>query len=135
MSINPYQLQKFPYLSSINRQLRRSISGKPLLKIFAKYPCPHNQCWFSNLRKITTDSILRQIIPIDKQQGLILVSYTDGNDTFPFLRGNNLKSETEIKKIITRELNLLFSKMTIPSPLKIYSYYFIHSQYYPPFYY
>ena len=33
MSINPYQLQKIPYLSSINGELRRSISGKPLSKI------------------------------------------------------------------------------------------------------
>ena len=133
MSINPYQLQKIPYLFSINGQLKRSISGKPLLKIFAKYPCPNNQCWFSGLTKITTNSILRQIIRIDKQQGLILVSYTDGNDTFPFLRGNNLKSETEIKKIITRELNLLFSNMTIPSPLKIYSYYWpIGAHYWKP---
>ena len=71
----------------------------PLLRIYAKYP-KQNEVWFNNMNTISTNSILRQIIPINYQTGLIMISYTDGTDVKPFLtKYGKLRSEGALKNI------------------------------------
>ena len=123
MAINPSQLYQFPLLKQVSITLKKYIMSKSLLKIVAQYKIDNGKVWFSNLGKITTDSILRQIIPLDQKTGCILVSYTDGKDTLPFLENNSLKTTSQIKKIIEKELKQLFPHLQIPSPIKILSYY------------
>ena len=52
--------------------------------VYIKYPLRQTGVWFNNLRRMTTNSFLRQIIPINYQDGLIMVSYTDGEDIRSF---------------------------------------------------
>ena len=73
-------MSKFSILSPIHKHLD-CVHNSELLRIYAKYPIRQSGCWFSNLRRMTTNSFLRQIIPIDYQDGLIMISYTDGKDT------------------------------------------------------
>lgn len=54
--------------------LLNSVKSIPLLRIYLKY----NEVWFRNIIKTTTDNNLRCIIPIDYDNGLIMISYTDG---------------------------------------------------------
>ena len=55
-------------------ELLKSVKSIPLLRIYLKY----NEVWFRNIIRTTTDNNLRHIIPIDYDNGLIMLSYTDG---------------------------------------------------------
>lgn len=102
----------YPYLSCIH--------GAPLLRIYAKYPLQNGKVWFHLFPKIITNNTLRQIIPIDPSTGLIMISYTDGNDITPFFknkRQKELRDNEEIKAIIAKELKILFPSYTIPKPV------------------
>ena len=112
---------QFPLLKPIHTVLKQNIVSKPLLKIFSVYRVVNHKCWFHGLGKITTDSILRQIIPINEKTGLILISYTDGNDILPFMNEQVPKSNREIRKIINNELKHLFPQLQIPKPRQIFS--------------
>lgn len=109
------QLNTFKILSPIHKHLD-CVHNSELLRIYAKYPIRQDGSWFNNLRRMTTNSFLRQIIPIDYQDGLIMISYTDGKDTdvFKGKNGKMLKDE-KIRDIIQRELNLLFGGR-VPQP-------------------
>lgn len=108
----PHQLREFSILSPIHRHIK-SVYQAPLIRVYARYPTP---AWFEDVHRTTTDGILRQIIPIRKDIGLIMVSYTDGRDTLPFMRNGKIRSDSEIQEIITRELTLLFPDKRIPKP-------------------
>jgi uncharacterized protein with NAD-binding domain and iron-sulfur cluster len=57
------------YVSLLN-----SISCVPLCRVYAIY----NQGWFKNIGKTTTNNLLKYIIPMNKNTGLIMISYTNG---------------------------------------------------------
>ena len=115
------QLEQFNILKPVHRYIN-CVHSSELLRIYAKYPVRTDGVWFSNLRKMTTNSFLRQIIPINYQDGLIMISYTDGADTQSFKGKNNkLMKETKIKDKIHTELNRLF-RGTVPPP----SYFKVH---------
>jgi len=49
----------------------------PLIRIYAKYPLTKGKPWFHNLKRTITDNYIRHIIPIDYDNGIIMISYTD----------------------------------------------------------
>jgi glycine/D-amino acid oxidase-like deaminating enzyme len=114
-----HQLKSFKILKPIHRTLS-CISGQPLLRIYAKFPKLKrygNMPWFHEFPRITTNSFLRHIIPINPENGLIMISYTDGNDIKPFMKNKwTLKSDEEIKDLIIKELKVLFPDLLISSP-------------------
>ena len=85
--------------------LMKQLATSPLMRIYAVYDPP-----LDIPKKIVTDSPLRYIIPINK--GLIMISYTDGDDTKHWrpLEGESLENE------IHKELQKLFPDMEIPTP-------------------
>lgn len=121
-AIKSHQLLSFNILRPIHSDTK-CIFNAPLLRIYARYPLQKiygNRPWFFDLPRITTNSILRHIIPIDPTSGLIMISYTDGIDIEPFYTDKKrmiLKSDTIIKSIINTELLQIFPDKTIPQPL------------------
>lgn len=112
-AIKPHQLKGFPILKPIHH-LTKAVYNAPLIRIYAIY---NNPIWFKNIKRTTTNNLLRQIIPINKERGLIMVSYTDGMDTRPFLNDKyTLKSSNELKKIVKENLKLVFPECNIPDP-------------------
>jgi monoamine oxidase len=87
----------------------------PLTRIYAQYPTP---AWFADLPKFATDSPLRYVIPIDPARGVIMISYTDGDDT-RWWRG--LKNGG-LQRAIQSELRVLFPERDIPDPVWIKSF-------------
>ena len=63
----------------VTRRMRalRFLQTAPLLRIYAKYP---NLDWLPPHR-VVTDSPLRYIIPISREKGIVMISYTDDRDT------------------------------------------------------
>ena len=117
-AIKAPQLRVFSLLKPIHSCLS-CVYGAPLLRIYAKYPLRSGKCWFDGLPKTITNNILRQIIPIDPSTGLIMISYTDGVDIYPFLKDKRqiiLKSDKELQQMIAKELKILFPSFSIPKP-------------------
>lgn len=92
----------------------------PLLRIYAIFPVKKRVSWFSGLNKIVTNSIIRYIIPIDSSRGIIMISYTDGNDaSFWFKQkeaGKKLGNEN-VQDLVMTEIRKLFPERHIPDPL------------------
>jgi hypothetical protein len=92
------------------------LQTSPLIRIYAVYPPGKNgHVWFESLNKTVTDSPLRFVIPIDSKKGLIMISYTDGEDTNKW---KNLEDK-ELKIEIQKEVKRLFSEWAetpIPEP-------------------
>ena len=91
----------------------KQLATSPLTRIYAIYPKnSDNAVWFHDIKKQVTSNPLRYIIPIDSQQGLIMASYTDGDDTklWHRLEGPALTSTLQA------HLGTLFPDKTIPTP-------------------
>ena len=112
-AIKPHQLKLFPILGPIHH-LTKAVYNAPLIRIYAIYDKP---IWFKNIKRTTTNNLLRQIIPINRERGLIMVSYTDGIDTKPFLNDKyTLKTNNELKRIVKENLRIVFPECNIPEP-------------------
>jgi len=112
------QVARFPLFKGIRKELS-CIYSAPLLRIYAKYPLHQGKPWFHDMPKIVTNALVRQIIPIDPSTGLIMISYTDGQDIDPFWRDKRqkvLKPDSEIKKMIESCLYYMFPLIKIPKP-------------------
>jgi hypothetical protein len=96
----------------------QKITMEPLLRIYAIFPTTKGKSWFSDIPKTITDSPLRYIIPINPAKGVIMISYTDSDDTKPWT--SILKKESEelgLQKAILKEARRLFPTKEIPEPL------------------
>ena len=88
----------------------------PLFRIYAKFPVKDGVSWFSPLHHIVTDSPLRYIIPINPMEGVIMISYTDAQDTQVWSKILNEKGEVPLKNAIMKEVRRLFPETKIPDP-------------------
>lgn len=116
------QLNDFKILKPIKEHIN-CIHSAPLLRIYARYPSQkiyENNPWFYKFNRMTTNSILRHIIPIDPSTGLIMISYTDGDDINVFFKDKEkmiLKQDKTIKEMIKNELQKIFPSYKIPNPV------------------
>ena len=95
--------------------LFKQIGTSPLMRIYAVYPPDRTTgvAWFADLPKTVTSNPLRYVIPINSATGLIMISYTDGDDTNYWRR---FKSEKDLQKEIQARARELFPSHTIPEP-------------------
>ena len=110
-------LKQFEYFKDV--ELIDSVKPIPLLRIYAKYPT--KDLWFKNIKRTTTDNYIRQIIPIDYESGLIMISYTDGKNTEYWESYLSLGEEYLIKAL-HKEIKDLFG-IDPPDPEFISSHY------------
>jgi monoamine oxidase len=91
----------------------KQLAMSPLTRIYAVYP-PNpatGKAWFSD-KKLVLEDPLRYIIPINQESGLIMISYTDGDDTKVW---NKLDGK-DLQDAIQDDLKRLFPDTTIPDP-------------------
>lgn len=113
-------LLKIKYFKPI-LPLLNNVIHKQLIRIYVFFPIINNNVWFNNIDNIiTTNTPLRQIVPIDKDHGLLMI-YCDGTTAkFWHHLCINCRLEDELLFNIRR----LFNNIDIPDPIKIYvSYY------------
>jgi hypothetical protein len=102
-------LGKFSVLKG--QPLLKQLQTSPLVRIYAQYPVTKGVAWFKDVPKTVTDSPLRFVIPINPKTGLIMISYTDGDDTKPWI---NL-DDKELTEQIQKEVKALYGP--VPDPL------------------
>jgi hypothetical protein len=103
-----------------NLPLLTHVKMLPLHRIYAVFPTP----WFEDIPRFSTGTPIRYFIPIDPKRGIVMISYTDGNDTAPWISieyGADPKDET-LARLLTDECRKLFPERNIPYPTILKSY-------------
>lgn len=115
-------LLSFPFLKPIKHILSTSIDTKPLCRVYACFK--KEDIWFHNLqKKIITNNPLRFIIPMDNENGLIMISYSD--DVYCNYWNKIKHSEKQLKNAIVKHVNQTF-RIHIQPPEKVWVFYWEH---------
>ena len=102
-----------------DNELIRSVKPFPLLRIYAQYSTTN--LWFKDIKRTITDNYIRQIIPIDYDKGLIMLSYTD--DIYSKMwESYGTISNTFLIKALHKEIQELFD-IQPPKPKMISTHY------------
>ena len=98
------------YFSNYFNELN-SINCKELCRIYTIFP----NNWFQDLNKFTSNNKLRYVIPIDKNNGVIMTSYTDSKYAQYWNKFIKLP-QRELNKVIINEFNKVLPDK-IPQPI------------------
>ena len=115
LGIPKYELQKLEEFKDF--RLLDTVKPIQLLRIYFRYPVS-NGPWFKDIPRTTTSNFIRHIIPIDYSKGLIMISYTDGQNAKQLECIYNNGKDSLIKAI-HKEIKKLFN-IQPPEPLKVY---------------
>jgi hypothetical protein len=102
-----------------NSWLVRQVQMLPLCRIYATFPLSQKtgvgaKVWFHDIPTTTTNDALRYVIPVNKEKGVIMITYTDGKDTEAW----TLIKEKEVReKLIMEHVRSLFPEKEIPDPI------------------
>lgn len=97
----------------LSAKLLNSVESSPLMRIYAVYPKKNGKLWFDNVSKVNTDLDIQFIIPINKDTGLIMISYTTDSKAEIW---NNISSEDELNIKLEETLQHIFPEKNIPKP-------------------
>ena len=104
-------LERIPFFKPIYPWISK-IKCSPLCRIYSRYKQSDNKqsdnkqsdIWFKSLPKMTTNNNLRIVIPINKEKGIIMISYTDNK--FAEYWNNLYKKEgiNKLNKVLKNEI-------------------------------
>ena len=89
----------------------KMVKTAPLMRIYAVFP----KTWFQDMKNTITNGRLRYIIPISYEKGIIMISYTDGDDVKSYARLLD-KSEEALESAVMSDIRRLFPDLDIPDP-------------------
>lgn len=116
LGIPKNNIMKMRYFDKIKDKLD-TVENRELIRIYAIFPLFNGKVWFEWMDGIvTTDTILSQIIPIDKKRGILMIYCDDHNA--------NMLYGFYQKGILKRELYFyllkIFNNLEIPEPIDLY---------------
>ena len=114
-AIPQYALLRMKVLKPLHHLLEKSIHCKSLCRVYAKFNV--DDIWFQNIQKTVTNNQLRYIIPIDRDSGMIMISYTD--DIYCEYWKKRQKNQQVLKKSIVDLVRKTF-KIRINEPEKVW---------------
>jgi len=89
------------------------IKTSPLFRIYAIFPKP---AWFAGLDRVITDERPRYIIPINPDKGVVMISYTDGDDTNYYNKIYSKEGDEGLQVAVMKDVRKLFPEISIPEP-------------------
>jgi len=98
------------------------IKCAPLCRIYSKFPIQGTGVWFKGLPKLTSNSPLRMIIPINEQKGVIMSSYSDNKFAKHWKQLYDKEGEPGVNAELVRLLQKNTGR-TVPAPIKTEVYY------------
>lgn len=119
-------LTKIPFLHTSNtfNKLHSAVMNKPLMRVYGVFELNDGEAnWYDDIGNIVTNTLIRQIKPIDPEVGIIMISYSD---TINAQVINNLAvNDNELfKKEIFFHLRKLFPNKIIPDPLRLHYHFY-----------
>ena len=107
-------LVKIPFLQNIH-SLLNSVEDSSLFRIYAVFPKNSDgKVWFHDIPKTTTNLPIQQFIPINSDNGLVMITYSDTENARQWQQD---KINNIFKKKIMKNIRLLFSEKNIPEPI------------------
>lgn len=121
-------LLKIPYFNNIH-EILNSVTTNNYLRVYAIYPKDPKtkKVWFHDVPSLTTKTILREFIPIDKKKGLIEITYSDG--IYAKIWENSMIGGN-FHKLLKKILKKQFPKKKIPNPTYIEPHYWTNGTHY-----
>ena len=117
ITIPSEKLKEIEYFKG--NQLLNSVRPIKLLRIYAQYPT--DNLWFKDIKRTITDNYIRHIIPINYEEGIIMISYTD--DIYSKMWDSyNAINSTFLIKALHKEISNLFGIIP-PKPKMISTHY------------
>lgn len=122
-AVPPKALLELSALRSMRRQIM-SVQPHSLMRVYAIYPRDDKteRVWFEGMPRITTNASIRYIIPINPEKGLIMISYTDTHYA-DYIKHVDDAGKQELRDHISKDLQRLFPKISIPEPSYIKCHY------------
>lgn len=115
LTLHPLALKEIPSLKK-KLPVLELVKSQPLFRIYMIFPTP---TWFSGMGRIVTDTLPRYIIPINPEKGVIMISYTDSEETREYEKIYKKFGEKELSKQVLADVRRLFPDKNIPDPLFI----------------
>ena len=125
LALPSYALKALPSIEPKMPILKHMVMC-PLLRIYAVFPVHKGHSWFSDLPSTVVHNKLRYIIPVDSTKGIIMISYTDGDDAYNWIQILNKKGIKEVQKQIMSLIRHTFPHRSIPEPHQFKAYPWIH---------
>jgi len=98
-------------------QILKQVKMRPLVRMYAIFPMIDGKMWFHDIKKFICATPVRYVIPIDSTKGIIMISYTDGDDALYWMNRIEELGEDKVLKEIMLQIRGLFPTMTIPDPI------------------
>ena len=119
-------LLQLPIFNSISSILNK-IHSSPLCRIYSKFnkDPKTNKVWFHGMQKFTTNNNLRYVIPIDEENGVIMISYTDSKYADFWKKIKDTKGIEEVNRELQRLIKQT-CKIDIPMPEHTQLFYWKH---------
>jgi len=102
-------LQKVPVLSHV--------IGRPLLRIYMVFKPTAGKVWFHDLGNVVTPMRPRYIIPINSEKGIIMISYTDAEDTHAYRTIYKEGGDKALERVVLEDIRAVFPERSIPNPV------------------
>lgn len=116
-------LKSFPWTEE-QRSLFESVHEVPLHRIYGQFPTVNNTSWFQSLPSTTTNSQLRQFIPISRENGLAMISYSDTHFADYWKERVADHGDRALRSSLLQQLHVVFPEIpNIPKPLWVKSHY------------
>lgn len=116
LAIPKNNLMKIPFLNNMS-DLLNSVNIKPLFRIYLIFPLKNNMVWFNDVENTSTNTIIRQIIPINKEKGIIMLYVSDMNAIY--LHNMYMNKTMDFKLYLIDKLGQIFNR-SIPYPTHMY---------------
>jgi glycine/D-amino acid oxidase-like deaminating enzyme len=92
------------------------LKTEPLLRTYAIFPKRGGKVWFDGMTRIVTPQRPRYILPMNADKGVIMISYTDADDTRDYMRIQKHHGDKALEKAILKDVRALFPGLYIPNP-------------------
>lgn len=95
------------------------VIGRPLFRLYMVFPSARGQSkvWFHDLPRVVTPMRPRYILPISVEKGIIMISYTDADDTKPYAEILNTRGESALESVVLADIRKIFPDKQIPRPI------------------
>ncbi len=94
------------------------LKTQPLLRTYMIFSTSAKKpVWFSDLKRVVTADRPRYILPMNIVDGTIMISYTDGDNTEPYMTVQREKGDKALSKMILEDVRKLFPDRKIPEPV------------------